>query len=573
MGACASKPNCRSRRRWGSHWYRRSRGMISASIPDATKAQIRGDEQHSVELENSSATYGKSEVSNMIVHLTQLQWHHTQMDGNVMCQEDAWFDSVSILESDSDDDFLSVYGDCLPSANAVGTQTLQYETASCFMDAMSKLEDANLITPLTMAPEKYFKIESPNDRVLCNCDPPDRLVNSCASFDELSSSKVDEARDRTHGTDIYTKKKTNLSDSHGGFKGSKEVHEMDDKSHVNKASSHICKLVPSVCFNNRIQKIPNGSPPSQNKRSSVIKLSYKRKSYDGEDKTEFCASNKFVYRPKGGVVIPRSSGEKSMLGCWSYLEPSTFKLRGQNYFRDKRKLPAPNYAPYYPIGVDLFLCPQKIHHIAQHIDLPSVKPHDQIPSLLIVNIQMPTYPAAMFLGDSDGEGMSLVMYFKISECFDKEIPSSFQDLIKRFIDNETEKVKGFAMDSSIPFRERLKIVTGVVNPEDLFLSAAERKLVQAYNEKPVLSRPQHNFYLGTNYFEIDLDIHRFSYISRKGLEAFRERLKHGILDLGLTIQVQKQDELPEHVLCCLRLNKIDFINHGQIPTIVTPEDD
>ncbi|XP_061369718.1 uncharacterized protein LOC133312520 [Gastrolobium bilobum] len=419
----------------------------------------------------------RSEVSNMKFHLTQLQYH-SQIDANGKYQEEAWFDSVSILESDSDDDFSSVHGDCFPFAgNALGSvpnsQLLQYESASCFVDSACKYEEFY---------ESYLKIDGGN-----------------------------------------------------------------------------CK---------------NGEKTQENsaKQSTVIMLSVKRTSVDANDKTELCATERFLYRPRAGLQIPSSTQENPCPGSWSAVSPSVFKLRAESFFRDKQKSPAVDYCPYVPIGVDLFVCPRKINHIAKYLELPFVKEHETVPSLLIVNIQLPTYPASVFLGDANGEGLSLVLYFKLSENFDTETSPLFQEKIKRLLDDEMETVKGYTKESLVPFRERLKILAGVVNPEDLHLNSAERRLIHAYNGKPVLSRPQHNFFKGPNYFEIDLDIHRFSYISRKGLDSLRDRVKHGILDVGLTIQAQKQEELPEQVLCCLRLNKIDFVNHGKIPTIVTLDD-
>ena len=43
---------------------------------------------------------------------------------------------------------------------------------------------------------------------------------------------------------------------------------------------------------------------------------------------------------------------------------------------------------------------------------------------------MPTYTPSMFLGDSNGEGISLVLYFKLSEDIDTEVPTDFVETVR-----------------------------------------------------------------------------------------------------------------------------------------------
>ncbi|PIN15228.1 hypothetical protein CDL12_12129 [Handroanthus impetiginosus] len=425
--------------------------------------------------------------------------------------EEAWFDSAAVLESDwSDEDFQSLPDDVI---------------------SLSGLDGPMITT-----------IVSQTDLSTCNCErnlASEGAKNSAAQSD-IKPVLVDE------------------------ISGSSGENARGDEGLLDN-----CGIIPNNCLPCLASTVApvekrrslSSSPPSMRKKAA-LKLPFKWR--EGHSAANLLSSKALLQRPTAGSQVPFCPLGKRMSDSWSDIEPGTFKVRGVNYFRDKRKEFAPDSAAYIPFGLDVFLSPRKIHHIARFVELPVVNCSGKLPPILIVNVQVPLYPASIFQAETDGEGISYALYFKLSESFAKELPANFQENIRKLIDDEVEKVKGFPVDTIAPFRERLKILGRVANMDDLPLSAAERKLMHAYNEKPVLSRPQHEFYSGENYFEIDLDMHRFSYISRKGFQTFFDRLKLCVLDFGLTIQGNKAEELPEQILCCIRLNEIDYANYQQL---------
>lgn len=79
-------------------------------------------------------------------------------------------------------------------------------------------------------------------------------------------------------------------------------------------------------------------------------------------------------------------------------------MLGLNFFvliRDKKKDLAPNHAAYNPFGVDVYLSQRKIDHIARFVGLPNISSYGELPSILVVNCQVPsTFARALVYGSS-----------------------------------------------------------------------------------------------------------------------------------------------------------------------------
>jgi len=249
--------------------------------------------------------------------------------------------------------------------------------------------------------------------------------------------------------------------------------------------------------------------------------------------------------------------ERLKPGEYAEIPGKYFKVRGLEYLTDRKKYPSPD--PVYSIrSMDMFKTPGKLQHVGRGIHLPEPKHRiDGVPPYFIVNILLPNYPAS-FMGKVPPvlDTMNVVLVFELKESvvYDEEFKKGHTcQLLKEMWKDPDVPIEGGRTYA----RDRLKCLPMWRNSHE-FKLGLERNVVDAYNGKPFLYRPQHDWYSSENYMEVNLDVHRFKFLAKKTVETFKSRLKLMTLDMAFVIEGRTREELPEKLLCAARLNKVDI---------------
>ena len=173
-----------------------------------------------------------------------------------------------------------------------------------------------------------------------------------------------------------------------------------------------------------------------------------------------------------------------------------------------------------------------------------------VPPLWVVNFQIPAYPPPMPMWGKkeDGEGYSVVLYYALTEQAKDDLrhnATPAAKLLKAFVrDCGDEKLHG-----------RYKSIPKIMNPDDCEVGRTVRSLIQSYNAKPFLTGPWcHAFIKGPGYVEVDIDVHRFRFVARKGAHSFLESLKSMVIDIAFVVEGQDDSELPEQIQAATRLH-------------------
>jgi hypothetical protein len=220
--------------------------------------------------------------------------------------------------------------------------------------------------------------------------------------------------------------------------------------------------------------------------------------------------------------------------------------------------------------MDMFSSDQKIDNIASKMRLPKDwtcgefgETHSEnIPPLFVVNVQMPrnlsTNLLSIFDNITDGPGFSIVYYYRLTrESYEalKDVSTAsaglraFGEFCKYAPFPEQDELNG-----EDAWGSRFKVVTFCTNMDEFRYPS----FITTYNGKPVLIRTTGTVIKGANYVEIDINVHNFGTIARKGMDIMFNNFSKMIIDVGFCIEGRQDDELPEVLLGHVHMDRPDY---------------
>ncbi|EOD37613.1 hypothetical protein EMIHUDRAFT_225159 [Emiliania huxleyi CCMP1516] len=228
--------------------------------------------------------------------------------------------------------------------------------------------------------------------------------------------------------------------------------------------------------------------------------------------------------------------------CWSAIAPNGFEIRGENYLRDRKKVPSACGSQL--LAVELFRAKTFFANVAGRPGAPTSTLHERCESplsrIVVVVVVIPTGKWVVHLA----------MYFGVLETLEEESPAAAA-LLERF---------AHAADD---FRnDRFKLIPRLVRaPLTLRLACPSRPAITAKGGRGVPQR----YFSTPEYVEVDMDISKEA-IANRVLGLVRPVSKLIVADLAFVLEGQRQEELPEVVLGAARLYNLD-LSEAAVPLL------
>ena len=167
---------------------------------------------------------------------------------------------------------------------------------------------------------------------------------------------------------------------------------------------------------------------------------------------------------------------------------------------------------------------------------------------------------------TDGETLHLIVYVRLRPALAPDYstdaePKTAEELLKRFL---------LRADQDPEVAHCFKEIGVVRNLDDLIGANVPRSLTslfRKFNGKPVLTRPEHFFHRDPNgrYFGIDLDAHRYKYMTRTAVSKALQSVERVALGYGYVVEARKEPELPECMLCSCEILMLQRSQAAKFP--------